>query len=341
MGRNKRRKYYKTLHQQAHEKLVSMQAFGESRATDKLTGADRNKIYSHASYKTYYRAVTRFVKYVTKNHPECTTLKRAKKYVNEWLQTRVDAGLSSWTIAMEICALNKLYEILPDDPARFQAPQRRREDIKRSRTEAVRDKHFSETNNAELINFVCCTGTRRNVLERLRGDDYWPKERMESKALELCHKPELAGDERLLLKALEEALATFPDQSHFILHRRDKGGRWRLAPVCGKGKNLVIQRMQNTAPDELVWNHVHSAADIHHYRGLYAQTVYKLYARNINDIPFDLLNKGSGHRYQSEVYCCKLDEKGRKLDRTALYQASKALGHNRIDVIPNSYLYGL
>lgn len=340
MGR-KNKKYAKSLHQQAHEKLVGMQAFGESRSADKLTGADRNKIYSYKTYSTYHEAVMRFIKFVQKEHPDCTSLKRAKRYVNEYLQLRVDANMSNWTVAMENCALCKLYGILPDDPNRFQAPSRRREDIKRSRSETVRDKHFSEKNNSELINFVCCTGTRRNVLERLRGADLWTKERMECKILELRQMSELTGNEQLLLKALAEALVTFPDQSHFILHSKDKGGRWRLAPIVGKGKERVIERMQNAAPDELVWNHVHSAADIHSYRAQYAQTVYKFYARDIGEIPFDKRNAGSGRMYQSQVYCCKRDEKGRKLDRAALYKASKALGHNRIDVIPSNYLYGL
>ena len=149
MGRKSREKYHLTLHQQAHQKLVSMQAFGESRAKDKLTGADRNRIYSFATYKTYRRAVMRFIKYVEHNHPESTTLKKAKKYANEWLSTRVDAGMSAWTVSMETSALCKLYGILPDDPKRFHAPQRRREDIKRSRGEAKRDKHFSTKNNDE------------------------------------------------------------------------------------------------------------------------------------------------------------------------------------------------
>ena len=153
MGR-KNKKYIKTLHQQAHEKLVRMQAFGDSRAADKLTGADRYKIYSYRTYTTYHRAVMRFIKYVQREHPECTTLKRARRYVNEWLQSRVDANMSSWTVSTEVCALSKLYNVLPDDERRFHTPPRHCADIKRSRVDAVRDRHFSKTNNAELIEFV-------------------------------------------------------------------------------------------------------------------------------------------------------------------------------------------
>ena len=340
MGR-KNKKYAKTLHQQAHEKLVGMQAFGDSRAADKLTGADRNKIYSYKTYTTYHRAVMRFIKYVLKTHPECTTLKRARRYVNEWLQSRVDANMSSWTIAMETRALSKLYGILPDDPDRFRAPQRHRADIKRSRVDAARDRHFSLTNNAELIDFVRSTGTRRNVLQRLRGDDLWPRDRMIAKVDELRNKEKLADEEQRLLVALEDALAVFPEPDFFLLHARDKGGKTRLAPVVGSGRDRVIERMKSIAPDELVWQHVHSAADIHSLRAQYCQQIYRMYARNLRDIPYDKYHPGTRRLYQSDVYCCRNDERGRKLDRVALMRASCAMGHNRIDVIPNSYLYGL
>ena len=35
MGRSKKNQYHKSLHQQIHERLVSLQAFGDSRREDK------------------------------------------------------------------------------------------------------------------------------------------------------------------------------------------------------------------------------------------------------------------------------------------------------------------
>ncbi len=133
MGRSKKNLYYKNLRQQIHERLVSMQAFGDSRRDDKKRGENRGKIYSFSTYQTYRRAAMRFAKYSEQNHPECKTMKKSKRYVNEWLCSRRDEGVSNWTLAMEISALCKLYGILPDDPERFRPPARRREDIKRSR----------------------------------------------------------------------------------------------------------------------------------------------------------------------------------------------------------------
>ena len=96
--------------------------------------------------------------------------------------------------------------------------------------------------------------------------------------------------------------------------------------------------MRNTAPDERVWQHVHNAADIHGYRADYATALYKKFARRISDIPYDRINKGSGKKYQSEVYTCRNDESKRKYDRRAMLVTSKALGHNRVSVIAESYL---
>lgn len=341
MGRKSREKYHLTLHQQAHQKLVSMQAFGESRAKDKLTGADRNRIYSFATYKTYRRAVMRFIKYVEHNHPESTTLKKAKKYANEWLSTRVDAGMSAWTVSMETSALCKLYGILPDDPKRFHAPQRRREDIKRSRGEAKRDKHFSTKNNDELIKFAIGTGARRNILEKLRGGDLWSKERVGARIAELENKEALSNEEERQLKNLKEALEAFPEFSFYLAHNQDKGGRYRVSPILPEYQDLIVSRMRSVAPDELVFRHIHSAADIHSYRGEYARRIYRRYERDLRTLPYNKYNRGTKKWYQGDVYICRSDEKGRRLDRMALYKTSLSLGHSRIDVVARNYLYGL
>ena len=113
MGR-KNKSYSKDLHQQAYEKLTSMLALGESKREAVLNGTADDKIFSVNTYKTYWKHIKYFLKYVKEKYPECTTLKRAKRYVNEWLQMRVDQDLSAWTIQAEAKALGKLYGIKPD-----------------------------------------------------------------------------------------------------------------------------------------------------------------------------------------------------------------------------------
>ena len=82
-------------------------------------------------------------------------------------------------------------------------------------------------------------------------------------------------------------------------------------------------------------------ATVHAYRGDYATTIYKAHARAIEDIPFDRVNKGTGKRFQSEVYVCRKDEAGKRLDKAAMRICSKALGHNRIEVVANNYIRAL
>ena len=99
MGR-KNKSYSKDLHQQAYDRLTGMQAFGESKREAVANGTDREKIFSVNTYKTYWKHTKYFIAYIKEHHPECTTLKSAKKYVNEWLQVRVDQGLTAWTVQL-------------------------------------------------------------------------------------------------------------------------------------------------------------------------------------------------------------------------------------------------
>lgn len=131
-------------------------------------------------------------------------------------------------------------------------------------------------------------------------------------------------------------------QGEYFTHvRNGKGGRRapepHYRPKCG------ADRPEDTgdAGRGKVWQHVHQSADIHGYRAEYATAIYKAHARAIQDIPYDRINRGTGRRYQSQVYTCRKDEAGRKLDKAAMLVCSKALGHNRISVVADNYIRGL
>ncbi len=340
MGR-KNKSYSKDLHQQAYDRLTAMQAFGESKKEAMENGTAQDKIFSFNTYQTYWKHIKYFLKYIKEFHPECTTLKRAKKYVNEWLQTRVDQGLSAWTIQTEAKALGKLYGIQPDDPDYFQPPKRNRAEIKRSRGVRVRDLHFSKTNNDELIKFCQGTGLRRSELEALRGHDLMTRAQIEQEIARIEALPEGAekNQEEKHLGVLRDTRMF--DCEYFIHVRNGKGGRERISPIVGKNVGQILERMQNTAGEEKVWQHVNANADIHAYRGDYATAIYKAHARLIEDIPFDRVNRGTGKHFQSEVYVCRKDEAGKRLDKAAMRICSKALGHNRIEVVANNYIRAL
>ncbi len=348
MGR-RNKAYSKDLKQQIYEKLTDMLRAGEgtSKKDAVSDGSDREKIFSYNTYITYYKHCKYFANYIKEKHPECTTLKAAKKYVNEWLQVRVEQvdkrgkRLSAWTINTERQALGKLYGIKPDDPNFFKAPLRHRKDIVRSRGTAVRDKHFSVTNNDEFIKFCKGTGCRRNIMEKLEGRDLFTRADIEKEIERLKEKKNHSDTEEKYLLILKDAIENFPNQEYFLHHRGDKGGRDRFSPVIGENIGQIVERIRSTAPDKKVWLHVPGNADIHGYRGEYATNIYKIYAREIKDIPYDRVNKGTKKKFQSEVYSCRKDEAGKKLDKVAMLKASKALGHNRIDVVANNYIRGL
>lgn len=339
----KSRNYKKTLHQQVYDRLTEMQAFGQSKHEGMADGSSTGKIYSFATYQTYKKHINYFVKWVRDNYPECHSLNRARKYINEWLQQRVDQGLSAWTISLEASALNKLYGISKDDPMRFIPPPRRREDITRSRVDALRDKHFSVTNNFELICFCRGTGLRRAGLESIRGRDLLTRDQIEVEINRIESIPKekrSAQDEARLRMCMDTRLFDRSDQMHFV-RVTEKGGRERIAPIIGSYTDQIVDRFRRTEPDKRVWSYVHSGADIHSYRADYACALYKQYARDVDQIPYDRVKRNTGQIYQSQVYICRGDEAGKKLDRHAMYVASKALGHNRIDVIAQHYLRAL
>lgn len=254
----------------------------------------------------------------------------------EWLQTRVDKGLSAWTIQTEEAALNKLYQIKPADKNRFQPPERLKENITRSRGVKKRDAHFSEANHEELVNFCKACGFRRNVLERLTGSDLYDR----AKAEKAFAEAQKAGNEALAT-ALSVSLKTFTEQDYFILHRRDKGGKTRLSPIVGPHKNQVIQRMKATPKDEKVWQYVNTNCDVHGYRSDYATLIYKKYARPVSRLDYHKKIRCSDGKYRSEIYICRGSERRKRLDRRAVGIISIALGHSREDTAITNYIRNL
>lgn len=335
MGR-KNKAYRITMEEALQRRLESMQAFGESKRRDKEQGLTDDKIYSFSTYRAYQRQAGYFVKYVEEKYPDCKTLKNARKYVNEWLGGLVDEGKSAWTVSLAAKALGKVYSIKPGDKDYFTPPARCREDIQRSRGEAVRDKHFSVTNNAELINFCTGTGLRRREVASVKSEDLLSRKDIEKKIKTLEGKITRSGKEDMLLSVFKDARLF--NEEYYVFVKKGKGGKLRVAPIIGPHKDEIVQRFQETPKGQKVWLHVNTNADIHDYRSKYATSLYKSCARDMSVIPYDRVNKGSGKKYQSDVYVCRKDEKGKRLDKKAMYITSKALGHNRINVIADHYL---
>ena len=301
-----------SLKMQANERFEKLIAYGQSKHDVKVKAAKeydrmqgtklgvtkheyinaalRDKIYSYSTYDTYKKHNTYFLDWC-KNEYKCKTLEQCREHVDEWLQKRIDANLSAYTIKMEAAALGKLYQ---EPTTNFIAtPERERANITRSRGVAERDAHFSTEKNAEIITFAKSTGLRRSELESLRPD-------------------QLRGSQ----------------EEGYMLEIRGKGGKVRLAPIIGSQEAVeaVLRRIQATPEGMPVWERVPGKMDVHGYRAAYATEVYTMYARETEAIP------------KEDTYICRKDQKGIILDKKAMLEASKALGHNRIDVVAGHYI---
>lgn len=279
-----------------------MLAIGESKHFDKRNGGIQDKIYSWNTYRTYMKHANYFAAYCKEKY-KCKTLEACRPYVDEYLKKLIDEGKSAYTQKLEASALAKLYGCRTTDFIKTET--RKRENITRSRGEKIRDAHFSEENHAMFVRFCRATGLRKAELEALTGDKL-----------------------------------VFKDGDYFVrVDAGSKGGRSRLVPVLNSGAGDVVSLMDRAGSGK-VFESIPNGADIHSYRSDYATAIYRQNARDIKDIPYDKVTK-AGKRYQGDVYTCRGDRKGVKLDRAAMLKASQALGHNRVSVVGEHYLQGV
>lgn len=289
----------KSLTRQVQEAYEAKLKIGGSKYADKKAGVYTDYIYSYSTLKTYMKQANYFVKYCKDNH-NCKTLEDCRPYAAEWMETR--SSLSPYTQKLYIAALAKLYGTNSEELG-IETPERKRNDIIRSRGVKKRDSHFSEFKNADIVLFCKCTGLRRSELGVVRGNMLTTDEK-----------------DRLCIN---------------ITGNMAKGGRPRKVPIIGDVDRIVT--MMNDAGDNKLFSKVPGNMDVHSYRAEYATAIYKAYARPIAEIPYDRVGK-NGHRYQSEVYYCRGDQKGKVYDKVAMMEASRALGHNRICVVGEHYL---
>lgn len=278
---------------QVNAALSSRLAIGENKHKDKRAGQTAGKIYSWETFRTYQKHCIYFTQWAKEKYG-CKSLADARPYASEWLQERAKAGYSTFTLKMQRSALGKLYGV--PGASLGDLPQRSRSSISRSRGAAVRDSHFSRSNNALLVAVGECAGLRRAEMRALRGSQ----------------------------------LVRCGDGFGIRVDRASKGGKVRVAPLVGPPAQVaqVVQACRSAGPEKVFPQGIHSGADVHGLRAVYACRVYDLHAR-----PYDVV-KRSG-----DLYRCRGDLRGVWYDKAAMLQASRALGHNRISVIAQSYLY--
>lgn len=112
------------------------------------------------------------------------------------------------------------------------------------------------------------------------------------------------------------------------VNKGTKGGKSRVVEIVGKtpAETGDIVRWIQSKKGRL-FPKLSSNYDNHSYRASYARRVYDKYARSTDKIP------------KVERYVMRKDRAGEIFDKLAMQIASKNLGHNRISVIAQSYLY--
>ena len=219
---------------------------GESRHEAKLSGEDKDGIYSWNTYKTYLKHSAYFVKWCKAEHG-CKTVEECRQYADEWLESRFD--LSAWTLKTEVSALAKLYGDAASDY--IETPSRHREDITRSRGEALRDAHFSEEKNRFFVDFCRSTGLRRSEVACLTGN-------------------------QLLIR---------DNKPYIYVHKGTKGGKIRYAPIVAeKGLEAEIVAKMQECGESKVFDHIPNGADVHSFRADYATALYKLCERDFDTV---------------------------------------------------------
>ena len=339
-----RKKPAKSLKQQVKECLDSKLAIGRSKYVAKLAGTHINHIFSWDTYRSYLKHCCYFVRWA-KQQPidpilghKPRTLEECRIFAERWIQDGIDRKLSAYTTKLQLSALAKLYGCRTTD-FKIQTPARKRKNIKRSRGNAARDKHFGVVNNKDLITFCKCTGLRRAELAQIRGTDL------------IEHEGRLCLD----------------------IKRGTKGGRLRISPIIGSSEEIeTVKRICAEAGANKICPKPNENADIHSYRAEYATRIYNANKRELHEFKNERLiiykNKVvdsytssngrrnvkrfahlyfeedgrkrmlPGYRDVSCAYYCRSDLKGVCYDRRALFEASQALGHNRETVVAEHYL---
>ena len=223
--------------------LKALLKIGESRDEAKDQKTDHEGIYSWNTFRAYLKWCCIFANFCLTRH-KCKTLKKCRRFADEWLSYLMD-HYSPSTCKLAASALAKLYQCSGKDF--IKTPPRKRADIKRSRGPKVRDKHFSEENHKNLVDFCKSTGLRRHELSMLRGTDL-----------------------------------VYKDGKYYIHVRKGKGGKERLSQIIGNIGNVVD--LMHKAGKNKVFSIISGGADIHGYRRDYANTFYRILARPLDTL---------------------------------------------------------
>lgn len=181
----------------------------------------------------------------------------------------------------------------------------------------------------EATQFIATPPRLRADIKRSRGVAERDKHISDKKEEELARFTSATGLRRKEMTMIRAEDLFFENgQAYLNVDKGTKGGRSRVAKIVGKTEaetKDIIKWIQSK--EGRLFNKLSSNYDNHYYRATYANRLYNQLKRDIADIPTE------------EKYIMRKDRAGEIYDKQAMLHVSKALGHNRISVIAQSYLY--
>jgi len=233
--------------------LDSLMAIGVKRSEAKAEAAARGEslfafsdglIHSYEARENYQKVVMRFLNWC-RDHYELRDLdaidEQADELASLFLAERIALNYSAWTLQTERSALRTFFQDrhLTD---MVELPQRKRENIKRSRRPAKRDQHINLENWQHVIQFCLACGLRREELRDLYVRDVYVR----------------------------------PSDQHLVVHvTKGKGGKQRQVPVFPGREQSVQSQVEGKEADAHVFNRISGLLDIHSYRRQFAQDLYE------------------------------------------------------------------
>lgn len=181
----------------------------------------------------------------------------------------------------------------------------------------------------DATQFIATPIRRRADVKRSRFSverDKHISDELELKLSQFTSATGLRRKEMLQIEA--EDLFFINGRAYLNVNKGTKNGKSRVAEIMGVSEaetKMIVEFIQSKKGR--LFPKLSPHYDNHYYRGIYAKRIYSFYARKEKDIP------------KSERYVMRKDRAGEVLDKLAMKITSKMLGHERINVIAQSYLY--
>lgn len=181
----------------------------------------------------------------------------------------------------------------------------------------------------DATQFVGTPPRERANIKRSRGDAVRDSNISSKTETKLALFSSAVGLRRKEMLSIESEDLFFKNGKAYLnVTKGTKGGKPRIVEICGISEGetkMIVEWIQSR--EGRLFPKLNTNYDNHYYRAVYAKRLYDRYKRKEKDIP------------SKERYIMRKERAGEVYDKSAMQIVSKNLGHNRISVIAQSYLY--